>query len=94
VSLHPRAVRAFKEKRGEEGTGVVGSVVRVTPDASATAPSLCATCIFRKATAIVATEDRGPGADGTHRCGSQTSAAQARISRSLSSKGLDTSWQL
>jgi hypothetical protein len=35
MCLRPRVVRAFKEKRGEEGTGVV---VSVSPDASATAP--------------------------------------------------------
>jgi hypothetical protein len=72
-------VRAFKEKRGKEGTGIVGSVVRVTPGASATAPSpsLCAMYALGKATDAVVTKDRGPGADETHRCGSQTSGTQA-----------------
>jgi hypothetical protein len=91
VSLHPRAVRAFKEKRCKEETSIVGSVVRVMPDTSATTPSLYATYAFGKATAAVATKDRGLGADGTHRCGLQTSGAQARMSRSSNSRGSDAS---
>jgi hypothetical protein len=91
VNLYPRAVRVFKEKRGEEETSVVGSVMQVTPDALATAPSLCATYIFGKANTVVSTEDHGPGADGMHRCGSQTSGAQTRSSNS---KGPDAGWRL
>jgi hypothetical protein len=72
----------------------VGSVVRVTSDASASAPSLCTMYIFGKASAVVATKDRGPRADGTHHCGLLTSGTQTRISRSSNFKGPDASWRL